>query len=279
MKKFIKSAPWALVLVLLLTTSVSATRLLVPGGEVIGLELSCGTVTVASFADDSVAQQEGMQVGDQITAIDGRSIHTAEDVHKALTASDGTVKISVLRQGKARLIRLSPQITGDGPRLGIYLRQGITGVGTVTWYDPDSGQFAALGHGVNAPNGELAAMTQGRTYAAAILSVRKGQAGKPGQLLGALDANAPLGLLQRNTLQGVFGTVDVVPAGQPLPVAEDGEVRTGPAIIRSTVENGSVQEYSVEILKIYPNSDTRNLLLHVTDPDLLNTTGGIVQGM
>jgi stage IV sporulation protein B len=114
-----------------------------------------------------------------------------------------------------------------------------------------------------------------------VVTVKKGMAGEPGQLKGAVSAAGQIGELYRNTQQGVFGTSAAGWKGEPLPVGEAEDVRTGDAVIRSTVSGRDVREYSVEILKIYPSSrtDGRNLLLRITDPALLEATGGIVQGM
>ena len=217
----------------------------------------------------------------KITRIDTQTITCAEDVRQVLQKSNGQVHISVLRNGKAKQLKLSPRITTEGPRLGVYLKQGITGVGTVTWYDPDTGSFGALGHGVNTPKGELLKMQSGKAYKATVLSVKKGVSGQPGQLMGSLNGSQPVGTLAKNTVQGVFGTADEGWQGQALPVASSNEIKEGAATIRSTVKDSAVREYSVEILKIYPNAKPggRNMLLRITDPALLETTGGIVQGM
>ena len=169
----------------------------------------------------------------------------------------------------------------EAEKAGIYLRQGIAGIGTVTYYDPDTGRFGALGHGVSCPRGRLLKMTRGSAYTGTILSVKKGTCGHPGQLRGSADPDFPIGTLKKNTPQGVFGIARPGWPGQPLPVAAFDEVTTGKAVILSTVTGDVPREYSVEILKIYPKDrpDCRNFLLKVTDPDLLETTGGIVQGM
>ena len=124
-------------------------------------------------------------------------------------------------------------------------------------------------------------MTQGSAYPATVVSVQKGKAGQPGQLKGALRSEELLGTLSGNTDRGVFGTVSDGWQGEVIPVASYSEIHTGSATIRSTVDDGEPRDYSVEILKIYPQSraDGRNLLIKVTDPDLLAATGGIVQGM
>ena len=195
--------------------------------------------------------------------------------------SDGDVDIYIVRGTTKKELELEPVITEDGPKLGIFLRQGISGVGTVTYYDPDNRSFAALGHGVNDKNGDLVAMSEGFAYSAVVEAVKKGKSGDPGQLMGAVTNREPIAALSKNTLQGVFGKANVPFSGDALPTAAVSEIKTGPAIIRSTIQNGSTQEYSVEILKIYPHSsqEGRNMLLKVTDERLLETTGGIIQGM
>jgi len=269
--------------IFLLCQSVCAAEFLIPGGQLIGLELGDNTVTIAAFDETlgTQARAAGLQVGDKITQIDDKTVTCAEDIRQALQCSDGQVDITILRSGKMKTLKLSPKITAEGPRLGVYLKQGITGVGTVTWYDPESGKFGALGHGVNAANGQLLHMQGGKAYRASVLSVKKGAAGDPGQIFGSLNGSQPIGKLSKNTVQGVFGTADESWQGQALPIASASQIKTGAAVIRSTVNDSAVQEYSVEILKIYPTarSGGRNMLLKVTDPALLEATGGIVQGM
>ena len=254
----------------------------IPGGQLIGLELADQTVTVAAFdPNESAARTAGIQIGDRITKIDNTPIHCADDIHRALSCSKGSVQVHFARKGKEHTTQIFPKITPEGPRLGIYLKQGITGVGTVTYYDPQTGNFGALGHSVNDPEGNLLEMTSGTAYGAGILDIKKGKTGTPGQLMGAMHANQVLGSLYKNTPQGVFGKIQNSVQGTPIQTAEAAQVHTGDAVIRSTVSDGIAQEYSVKILKIYPNSRSgcRNMLIKVTDQRLLETTGGIVQGM
>jgi len=258
-----------------------AADLLVPVGRVVGLELQNNTVTVVSFEKDSRARAAGVEVGDRLLRIDDVSITSAQDVRTALERSSGTVVLTLQRGDRLTTVRTQPTVTAEGPRLGMYLRQGITGIGTVTYYDPQTGQFGALGHGVNDPSGQLLQLTAGNAFPAGVTSVRKGKSGDPGQLMGTLTDQTPLGILERNTAQGIFGKLSAFPDGQALPVGSADTVKTGPATILSTIAGDAPQEYSVEILKLYPASrqNGRNLLLRVTDPMLLDTTGGIVQGM
>ena len=281
MKKFGKRLALALLLMSILPQNAQATRMLVPVGTVVGLELHNSTVTVADFDEDSQARTAGLEVGDRLMTIDGHTITCAEDVRSALDRSDGTVEVTVQRNGNFSTVRVTPAITRDGPKLGVYLRQGVTGIGTVTYYDPENGTFGTLGHGVNDSAGKLLTLSGGSAYKAKVVSVRKGRSGEPGQLVGTLTTQRPIGSLYRNTSQGVFGTADTPFDAEALPVGSTDEIRTGSATILSTIAGDSPREYSVEILKIYPaaRSNGRNMLLRVTDAALLETTGGIVQGM
>ena len=283
MKRLVSSIASAMLLMFLLPLSTRAAELLIPGGQLIGLQLRDDTVTVAAYDDalGAYAKNAGLKIGDEIVKINGRPIDSAEDVRAALNSCGGTAELTIRRGSKLSSLRLTPQTTSDGPRLGVYLRQGIAGIGTVTFYDPTTHTFGSLGHGVSDAKGNLLNMTSGTAYEAAILSIVKGKCGEPGQLKGSAEAASDCGTLLRNTSQGVFGVSQTGWAGEPMPVADYGEIHTGEATIRSTVRGSSVQEYSVEILKIYPEdrADHRNFLLKVTDPDLLSATGGIVQGM
>ena len=279
MKKLSIRLALAILLLSFIPQNAQAARLLVPGGQVVGLELHNDTLTVVDFEADSPAADK-LKRGDCLVSLNGQTITQPEDIRNGLLKSSGTVSLTVRRGEKLHTIKIKPTITESGPKLGIYLRQGITGIGTVTWYDPDTGDFGTLGHGVNDSAGHLIALKSGNVYSATVASVRKGRCGDPGQLMGSLRSPAALGSLTKNTAQGVFGKLDSPISATRLP-ADSSCVQTGSATILSTVEGTAVREYSVEILKVYPSSRQtgRNMLIKVTDPALLSITGGIVQGM
>ena len=272
-----------LTLLFLLVLPVSAARLLIPGGQVIGIHLYDGTVSVAAIDETlgSASKKAGLAAGDRIVAIDGKQVRKSEDVRAALRQSDGTVDVSILRCGQSKKLHICPTATADGPKLGVYLKEGTTGIGTVTYQEPGSGSFGALGHGVNDPEGNCLRMESGRIYSAAVASVKKGTAGTPGQLMGSIAAPEALGTLSKNLRCGIYGTGTLDKTAAPLPAATKEEIKTGPATIRSTVSGTDTREYSVEIVKIYASGQQtgRNMLIRVTDPALLEATGGIVQGM
>ena len=283
MKKMGRTLVFLFLILMALPQNVLAAKLLIPGGQVIGMELADNTVTVAAIDDTlgAAAKSAGLQVGDRILRVDTAPVHSIEDIRNAMTKCGKEVEVGIQREGKAKTLRFSPATTASGSKLGVYLKEGVSGVGTVTYYDPDSENFGALGHGVNTKTGELLKLKSGSIYDAAVLSVKKGKVGQPGQLMGAITDPAATGELSRNTVQGVFGKTAQKFSAEPLPIADTKEIHTGSATIRSTVSGQTPREYSVEILKIYPSSKSsgRNMLLKVTDPQLLAATGGIVQGM
>ena len=282
MKHRIFAPVWAIALAFWLSVGVSAREMLIPVGRVVGLTVDEGSVTVAAFDDvlGANAREAGIRIGDEILTANGAAIDSAQDLHRAVEGSDGTVEL-VLRRGTAEhLVRVSPVPTDQGPKLGLFLREGVTGIGTVTYYDPEEGSFGALGHGVSDSRGRLCAMRTGQVYSATVSGIRVGKVGAPGQLRGDVDGEQVLAALDANTPFGVFGN-GAKWSGEPLPTAESGEVREGPACIMSNISADQVQLFQVEIVKLCADdpSNGRDLMLQVTDPALLEQTGGIVAGM
>lgn len=283
MKRKKYSAALAVLCVILLLPAAWAEPLLIPVGQTVGLQLRDNTVTIAAFDDllGADAKNAGLKIGDCIVKVNGTPVHSAQQMRDALEASGSTALLTIRRGGKELEATVKVTPTDGGAKLGVYLKQGISGIGTVTWYDPSTGKFGALGHGVNGSSGVLMQMAAGSTYPAQVMSVTKGRSGHPGQLRGSCDGAESCGELLRNTPQGVFGKSRQGWLGEAIPVGSADQVHPGQASIRSTVSNYTTGDYSVEILKVYPASraDGRNLLLKVTDKALLEATGGIVQGM
>ena len=283
MKRFLSAVVLTAALITIIPLETWAAQQLIPVGQIIGLQLRSDTITVVAYDDvlGDCARSAGLKIGDEILQIGETPITCTEDIQKALCSCGEQTRLTVRRGGSISQLEITPRQTEDGPRLGVYLRQGIAGIGTVTFYDPETGLFGTLGHGVSDARGSLLNMTRGSAYEAELLSVKKGKRGDPGQLKGSARSMEDFGTLLRNTPQGVFGISRTGWQGEALPTAEYAQIQPGPAMIRCQVSSEGVREYSVEILKIYPQArcDGRNFLLRVTDPTLLDQTGGIVQGM
>ena len=283
MRRMLRSTGLWILIIAVLPLRANAARMLVPVGRVIGLQLQNDVLTVAAYDDvyGDAARSAGLKIGDQIVTVNGAEVSCAEEVRDALRKGCPPLEVTVRRGSKLTSLELTPGQTETGPRMGVYLRQGISGIGTVTFYDPETGLFGTLGHGVSDGTGGLLKMTRGNVYEASVVSVKKGKAGDPGQLKGSADSPAAFGSLLQNTPQGVFGITPLGWEGQMVPVAAYSEITPGSARIRCQINGEAVREYSAEILKIYPEtrSDGRNFLIRITDPELLQCTGGIVQGM
>lgn len=281
MEKFGIRAALAVILTVLLPLGVWAAvpEQLIPGGDTIGLELELEGVSVVELAND-IPGKAGLRCGDLICRVDGSNISTVDQLSKAVQDSGGrTMVLTVLRNGEEKTLKLSPLQTADGWKLGVYVRDHLNGIGTVTYYEED-GNFGALGHGVNGGESNvLLPLRGGSVLPSEVASVVKGEVGSPGCLRGAWQRGSCCGKVERNTPQGIFGRIEAGKEGS-LPVGEASQVHKGAAEIRSTVQGREVHSYRVEICDIY-DTDThdRNLLIRVTDPALLSTTGGIVQGM
>ncbi len=272
-----------LLVTVLLVTPTFAAGTLIPVGRTVGLELDARGLTVAELDEDlgDPAREAGLRPGDTIIKADGQGVETAEGLLDLVERCGKDMVLTVIRGGEEVNLTVEPVKVDGHKRLGIYVREGITGIGTVTYYDPDSGGFGALGHGVSNAGGDLLPLKEGHALGTEVISIRKGKVGSPGQLQGAFQTDMILGTLERNTHCGVFGKSGTGWTGTPLPVAETEEVHTGEAVILSDLAGGAVAQYAVEITKVYPDQDApgRNLLLRVTDEALLVKTGGIVQGM
>ena len=296
MKERRRAARLALTLLLALLVPAAASGralaadALVPMGRAVGIELEAGGVMVAGFSEVETeagartpAEEAGVKIGDLITAIGPRSTDNAAELLTALTTLDGSaVDVTVRRGEQTLMLRVMPAKNRDGRwQLGLWLRDSVSGIGTVTYYDPESGAFGALGHGINdAESGKLLPFDGGKLTGASVVDVVKGGPGAPGELCGKPDPAQVLGALGKNTGCGVFGTAQFADAGAPVPVASEDEVCLGPATILATVNGETVEEFQIEISRIYRQpEDHRFLMLTVTDPRLLAQTGGIVQGM
>lgn len=261
-------------LTLLLLCGAASAATVIPGGGTIGLSLTVDGAAIVSFSRDE-PKRAGLECGDVITAVDGRPVDGVTEVLAAVAASEGKpLRLTVRREGETKDVRLAPVQAEAGWQLGLYLRDRLTGIGTVTYYEPDSGTFAALGHGVS-EGGALLPLKEGAALESEVVSVVRGQDGAAGTLHGAVAGGCVRGEISENTPQGVFGTMDA-PDGQAV---QTGTAHIGEAVIRSNVRGSEVEEFTVRIRSVNARAAQKNLLIEVTDPALLEQTGGIVQGM
>ena len=266
----------------------------IPVGKAVGIKLFSDGVVVVGTSDIATeggsvnpAKACGLREGDIITHINSTEVDTIEEVSALLQELEGeTMSIRAIRDDKqVQLTATAALCASDGAyKLGAWIRDSMAGIGTVTFYCPGSGAFGALGHGINdVDTAKLMPLDSGSILPAVVAGVQKGRAGAPGQLQGVFDTDATLGLLSANTDGGVFGVMadSGWVEGTAVEAAAREEAAPGPATILCNISGERVEEYAIEIAKVFPQreDDCRDYLLKVTDPRLLDATGGIVQGM
>lgn len=269
-------------------------RSVIPLGRAVGIKLFSDGVLIVGLSEISTADGAqaparacGLREGDIITHINSEEVDSIEEIQDILqTAGDEKLSIRAMRGDKqVQMMIKAAQCTDGAYKLGAWIRDSMAGIGTLTFYEPETGLFGALGHGINdVDTAMLMPLQSGAIMYAEVTDVKKGAAGAPGELHGSFKTDLDMGELYANTKSGVFGTLmdqSLTGTAKPVPIAARNEVQVGKATILSNIAGKAVEEYTVEITKIYPDNpgDTRNLMLKVTDQRLLDTTGGIVQGM
>ncbi len=251
--------------------------MLCPGGDVFGAKIKENKITVMQSAHTT-----GIKQGDILLSINEENVFSLEDVKVIASKLKGEpITLTLLRGDEEYSVRVNPVIEDDGCKLGLSLRDSTAGIGTVTYIEPQSGAFAGLGHGIcDAESGKLCELTSGSITGVVLGGVKRGEAGKPGELCGVLTSSIR-GELYSNTECGVFGAVNgTINNTAVLPIGRRSSVHAGDATIISTVKNGKKCEFAVKIFDIDENSaGTKSFKIKVTDPTLISLTGGIVRGM
>lgn len=268
---------------------------LVPGGQAVGISIltegvlvvGVGSVTGEGGKRSEPAAGAGIKPGDVILSVNGAPVNDSEALKEMLDSSDGSALLLIERGGKRFELSVPVVVSEDGSRrIGAWVRDSTVGIGTLSFYDAETGFAAALGHAVaDADTGELLKVRDGKLVLASVLGVTKGRRGAPGELHGTFDgASTVLGSILSNTELGISGMLLPASAellgGSPVPVAFPDEVHTGPAALIVSVD-GERREFACRIVKTGRQDAPaeKGLVIEVTDEELISLTGGIVQGM
>ncbi len=265
---------------------------LIAGGVPFGIKFNTDGVVVIGFSDleglssaQNPAYVAGLRPKDIITQINGSEIDGAAELTAAIEGSGGrTLSVTYTRGGEKKHTKLTPAYSeSEGKyKTGIWVRDSAAGIGTVTYIVPETGEFGGLGHGIcDGETGELIPMERGFVTDVKINSVKKGVVGEPGEIKGYFGTNK-CGSLKSNTDCGVFGAFSKIPVGvgEAMPIGLRDEVRCGEAEILCTLDGSGRQSYKIEITSVNRGADgSKCFVIKVTDPKLIEKTGGIVQGM
>lgn len=266
---------------------------LVVGGNPFGIKIITEGVMVINTTkvdtvngDVSPAEISGIQQGDVILEINGSKVLSNEALQGLIMKSQGQeVVVSVKRNNNVEEVVLFPQYSLSEAcyKAGMWVRDSSAGIGTITFYDPQSEMFGGLGHPVcDSDTGEILPLHSGEVVAVTINGLKKGTEGNPGELIGAFISSMSIGNLNINNQSGVFGKLDSAPnLSSPIPMGYRQEIKEGKAQILTTIKGNSPETYDIEIEHINLKSDelSKNMIIRITDPELLDKAGGILQGM
>ena len=269
----------------------------VPMGNLIGAKLYTSGVLVVGMSEIQGDDQQkhkpyegsGIEEGDMIVEMDSKKIANTDELVETVNSSKGkAIQIKYVRNDETITTSIQPIKSEDNEyKLGLWVRDAAAGVGTLTFYEPSTGKFAALGHGiVDVDTGDIINIANGELVTSNLVAIKKGEKGTPGEIKGSIDSGVTIGNISKNTNFGVFGLVSNknnlnLNGAKEYEVALRSEIQTGEAEIICELENGKKDQYKIEISKIYTsnNYDNKSMMIKITDERLLQKTGGIIQGM
>ena len=279
------------------SVSVLEKTTVIPIGQVAGLKLYTDGALVVGMSEikgmDNQTykpyENSGIEEGDRIIKVEDTSIKNAQELIDLVNASNGdSLEITYIKDEETLVCSINPVQSSDGQyKLGLWVRDSAAGIGTMTFYQPSTGKFAALGHGItDIDTGELIQISNGEFITTTIMSIVKGLAGNPGKIQGTIDSQTEVGKIYKNSNLGVYGQITDVSAlnidlSKEYEVATRDEIKLGKATVICSLDGNTAKEYEIEIEKIFLNNndDNKSMLIKITDDELIEKTGGIIQGM
>ena len=277
--------------------SVLPRTTVIPVGNIAGVKLYTNGVLVVGMSEiegeDSKTykpyENTGIEEGDMIVKINNNLISSTDDLIEKVNMSKGEkVEIEYIHDEETKECSITPVKTSEEEyKLGLWVRDSAAGVGTVTFYEPSTQRFGALGHGItDIDTGDLLNIASGEFVTAQVLNIKKGENGNPGKIQGTVEEQETIGDITKNTEFGIYGKIQDlsslnIDTSKEMEVAMREEIELGKATILCSLDNQTVKEYEIEITKIYRdnNYNNKSMEIKVTDDELIEKTGGIIQGM
>lgn len=274
------------------TVNVIPKTTVIPVGKAIGMKLYTEGLLVVGMSEiegKKPYENSGIETGDKIIEVDNNQIDNTDELIECVNNSNGKeLEIKYISDNEEKTTSIEPVKTSSNEyKLGLWVRDAAAGVGTLTFYEPSTGEFGALGHGINdVDTYELIDIASGELVTTDIIDIVKGEDGSPGEIRGTIDNGISLGNIYKNTSFGIYGNIDNVAKltltqYKEYEVANRSEITTGKAEIICELENGKTQSYEIEIQRLFleNNENNKSMLIKVTDEELIEKTGGIIQGM
>ena len=255
------------------------------GGETIGIEVNSKGVLVVGFykIDNSfIAKDAGFAIGDVITKVNGKTVEDINSMVSEVEKSNKKATFTIMRNNSTKEINLNlSEDENNVLKTGLYVKDKINGVGTLTYIDPESRIFGALGHEIiESTTASKFEIKDGKIYDAKVSNILKSRDGRAGEKNANYNRNIIKGIIEENEISGIFGKYNYdINTDNKLEVGKSSNVKTGEAKIRTVIEDDKVEEFTINILKLDEYSKTKNILFEITDNRLLDKTGGIIQGM
>ena len=277
--------------------SVLPKTTVVPVGNIAGVKLYTNGVLVVGMSEiegeDSKTykpyENTGIEEGDTIVKINDDLIDSTDDLIEKVNMSNGEkIEIEYIHDEETKECSITPIKTSEEEyKLGLWVRDSAAGVGTVTFYEPSTQRFGALGHGItDIDTGDLLNIASGEFVTAKVLNIKKGEDGNPGKIQGTVEEQETIGEITKNTEFGIYGEIKDLSSlnidmTKEMEVAMRDEIELGKATILCSLDNQTVKEYEIEITKIYKDNhyNNKSMEIRVTDEELIDKTGGIIQGM
>ena len=254
------------------------------GGENIGIEVNSDGVLIVGFYDiDGISpgKDASLQLGDRIIKIDDTVIDRITDLSTAIDQDVNEINISYIRNNNTYTTNLTLYKDSNNVyKTGLYVKDTIIGIGTLTFIDPETLKFGALGHEIiEKTTGQKFEISNGNIFKSEITGVEKATRSEPGEKKANYHTNDEFGIITKNEITGIYGKYNnEVNATEVIDVADPSEINLGFAQIKTVIDNTTIETFDIDIIQLYDN-DTKNILFEVTDNRLLEKTGGIIQGM
>ena len=278
-----------LLLILLITILpapvLAYSNFLIASGKTIGIEVNANGVLIVGFYEvegKEIGKNAGFEIGDIITKINNKEVFSISNMLESLKENNTNVTFTVKRNNTEKEIKMSLKPDENNIlKTGLYVKDQINGIGTLTYIDPKTKRFGALGHEIlETTTAQKFEIKDGKIYNANVSNIRKSTNGNAGEKNASYNKKISEGEIDKNEISGIFGDYkEDIEQDKTLEVGNKDEVTKGKAYIRTNIKDDEIKDYEINILNIDLNSKSKNILFEVTDKALINETGGIVQGM